>query len=741
MTEAEKSGIEAERVAQISCAQCQKILDVSHLPSFSEIKCPACGMPQVVPARFGGFFLIGRLGSGGMGMVYHAMDKDLGRHVALKVMKRELGANYEFVQSLKHEAQAAAALNHPNVVQIYSFGQVLDQPYIAMELVSGGRLDERVADGVALEETPALEIHLQVVAGLRAASEIGMVHGDIKPANILFGKNGEAKILDFGLASYIGQQQTGTVMGTPYYIAPEKARGKSVDFRSDIYSLGATLFHVLTGQPPFDGPTPTDVVMARLKQPAPNLLDINPDLHPKTAALVARMLEADPTMRHPSYPALQIDMEAALEDSRQPLKKSTPSGTVLSSFDNLRRTACNRKLLLRTGIGLATVAAIAAITFGAHALHQHQLKTRAVAQQRQQMSKLLQQGNDTFGRIQALANIIIQQGAAVQPLAAQINKITATDSNLNVLAARAALEIDKVDTILNDTADTLAMAHGAHQQLQAATDYTAIQEPARQLETCFSATIEQHNLIQEGKAAAEQATAEANAVRAKADKAAQKARIDAEQKAALAKELKAAKAREQAQAAEIARRRIKLIQTELDMIDKARGANGPLITQRDFEDAAKRIGQIKGNLTQPEAQDYLKNVQDAYMAMAALKIFIIGAINAAPYPNGWATSGTPRDIVRADANKGLTVALGTVGSINVPWDQVTPFQWAKITNYYLEKGIISDAMRADRVLALALFCYESGSFKLAETYAASAGKINPALKTDIQRLMPGFAVE
>ena len=141
------------------------------------------------------------------------------------------------------------------------------------------------------------------------------MHGDIKPANILFGKNGEAKVVDFGLASFIGQKETqsGEIWGTPYYIAPEKAKGKPADFRSDIYSLGGTLFHVLTGCPPFDGDTPLDVVLARLNNPAPNILEYRPDLTEETAAMIARTLEVEPSMRHPSYLALLADMRAALE--------------------------------------------------------------------------------------------------------------------------------------------------------------------------------------------------------------------------------------------------------------------------------------------------------------------------------------------------------------------------------------------------------------------------------------------
>ncbi|MDD5677410.1 MAG: serine/threonine-protein kinase [Kiritimatiellae bacterium] len=742
VTEAGKAGIEAERVTQILCAGCGKVLDVSHLPSFTEIKCPACGMAQIVPARFGGFWLIGKLGSGGMGVIYHAMDKELGRHVALKVMKKELGANNEFVQSFKHEAQAAAALNHPNVVQIYSFGQVESQFYIAMELVSGGRLDEMIDNGVALEETRALEIHLQVVAGLRAASEAGLVHGDIKPANILFGLNGEAKVVDFGLASYIGQQQQGgAVWGTPYYIAPEKARGKRVDFRSDIYSLGATLFHVLTGQVPFDGATSTDVVMARLNQPAPNLLDINPDLHPETAALVARMLEVDPSMRHPSYPALQINMEAALEASRKPLKKSTSSMTAMMNFKGFREPMFNRKFLVRAGIGLAAVVVLAAIAGVVYASHRHQLRIKAEAAERQQMAKALEQGEATAARINALAELITQLGAPVQPLADRINKIAAANTNLNTAAARAALEIDVALDILNDTDDTMAMADVAYQRLQAAKTYAAMHEPSRQLESYFNIMIERQNVIKERKAAAEQVMADAGKILAQAAAAANQAREAAAQKAAREKAAKAAQELAIKQAAEAERQRPRMIQLELDMVDRVRGANSTLIAQRKFNNAAEKIVEIKGNLTQPEAQAYLKNVQDSYAAMAKLKAFIIAAIQKAPYRNGWTTSGTARDIIKANDKQGLTITLGTSGSIAIAWDQVTVGQLVKIANYYMGTAGLTDEARAEMILNTALFCYENGVFKTAETYAIEAGKMNPALKSEALRLMPGFAEE
>ena len=180
MADQTQSVIETERVQQLACIDCQHVMDVSHLPSFAPIKCPACGVPQTVPAKFGAFLLLSRLGSGGMGVIYHAVDRELGRHVALKVMKRSLGADPEFVTAFKHEAQAAATLNHRNVVQIYSFGQVAGQPYIVMELVDGGRLDEMIASGPLAEER-SLGIHLEVTEGLNAASQIGLVHDHGRP--------------------------------------------------------------------------------------------------------------------------------------------------------------------------------------------------------------------------------------------------------------------------------------------------------------------------------------------------------------------------------------------------------------------------------------------------------------------------------------------------------------------------------------------------------------------------------
>ncbi|MBI2440018.1 MAG: protein kinase [Lentisphaerae bacterium] len=740
MTAAAQTAIEAERVAQIACANCRKLLDVGHLPSFSQIKCPECGLSQIVPARFGGFWLIGKLGAGGMGVIYRAMDKELGRQVALKVMKRELGANEEFVRSFKHEAQAAAALNHPNVVQIYSFGQVEGQPYIAMELVSGGRLDEMIADGRALEETRALEIHLQVVAGLHAASEVGLVHGDIKPANILFGQNGQAKVVDFGLASFIGQQQQGgQVWGTPYYIAPEKARGQRVDYRSDIYSLGATLFHVLSGHPPFDGATPVDVVMARLTQPAPSLLTCNAELHPATAALVARMLEVEPTMRHPSYAALEIDIQAAYEAAWQPLKTATTRKTRLATALRPTPSPANRNLLIRSAIALLAVLLVAGGTLLWSAHHRQQQRRLAEAQQREQLQQAVAQGEVTFNQINNLAGLIIKLGEGLGPLEARINKQAAANTNQNTALARAALEIEKGLEIVNETTDTQALADTARQRLRDSTNFAAAQEAQRQLETYHTSLIERHNLIQAHQASAQEALAEAGKIQAQAATAARQARELAAQEAARKKAEEEARqlAAQQAAAAEL--ERLKLVQAELDVIDAARGANSVLIGQRQFAQAAASLAKLK--IAQPESQAYIQNITEAYQAMERLKEFIVEAVRNSPYPNGWITGSGARDIIKASANDGLTIALGAAGQVMVPWDQVTLTHLDRITNHYLETADLAPAVKGELKLALALICYESGIFKMAETYAEAAGQADPALKPKVQRLLPGFGEE
>lgn len=303
----------ADRVEKIACANCGHHLDVSSLPIFTLFNCPECHIQQMVPGKLGTFLLLEELGRGGMGVVYRGMDMALGRPVAIKVMHKSLGDDPQFLENFLREARAAAAINHKNVVQIFSFGREKGQPYLVMELVDGGRLDAFITSGQPLTEAQALDICLDVAEGLKSAQDAGLMHGDIKPANILFDKKGVAKVADFGLASFIRQQKGGQrdIWGTPFYIAPEKARRIKSDQRADIYSLGATMFHALAIRPPFDGDTPTEVVLARLQLPPPDISTIRQDLHQDLVRIINRMLAADTLMRYPNYASLISDLQTA----------------------------------------------------------------------------------------------------------------------------------------------------------------------------------------------------------------------------------------------------------------------------------------------------------------------------------------------------------------------------------------------------------------------------------------------
>lgn len=308
----------ATPISQLACSKCGHEMSVAGRAAFSQIVCEKCRTSLTIPIMLGQFLLVEKMGSGGMGSVYRALDTALNRFVAIKVMKASLGEDNKLVQSFISEAQAAAALNHRNIVQIYSCGQEKGQPYIVMELVTGGKMNHMFSHNEPMDEVRLLKIAVDVAEGLKAANEVGLVHGDIKPENILIDQAGTAKIVDFGLAQFVNaQKERGEIWGTPYYISPERARGNKADHRSDIYSLGATMFHALSGQPPFDGRTAADVVLARLKHPPPNLRELKPNLQPQTVELIERMMAADPYLRYPNSASLKTDMNAALAAAKE----------------------------------------------------------------------------------------------------------------------------------------------------------------------------------------------------------------------------------------------------------------------------------------------------------------------------------------------------------------------------------------------------------------------------------------
>ena len=301
----------SEPTAQ-TCPSCGTAIDTTAAEPLARIACPTCGKKIHVERTFDHFVVVETLGVGGMGTVYKARDMELDRFVALKLLRRDLGGEEDHKARLQREARIAAAVNHPCVIQVFDSGTDHGQFYVVMELVDQGSLDDLMALQLRLPEKRVLEIGIQVARGLRAAQRRGLIHRDVKPANILFVDEHAAKIGDFGLASSATQRWgSGVVWGTPEYVAPERLNNDPEDFRSDIYSLGATLFHAIAGKPPIEASTNSSAALLELKQQPLDLQETAPDVSSATVEVLQRMIAADPAQRFSSYDDLVAELERA----------------------------------------------------------------------------------------------------------------------------------------------------------------------------------------------------------------------------------------------------------------------------------------------------------------------------------------------------------------------------------------------------------------------------------------------
>jgi hypothetical protein len=303
----------ASEPAAQACPSCGTTVDTTAAEPLARIACPTCGKKIRVERTFDHFVLVETLGVGGMGTVYKARDMQLDRFVALKLLRRDLGGEEDYKDRLQQEARIAAAVSHPYVIQVFDSGTDHGQFYVVMELVDHGSLDDLMALQPRLPEQRVLEIGIQVAKGLRAAHRRGLIHRDVKPANILFVDEHAAKIGDFGLASTATQRwgSGGVVWGTPEYVAPERLNNDPEDFRSDIYSLGATLFHAIAGKPPIETSTNSSTALLESKQQPLDLQTAAPDVSVATVEVLQRMLAADPAQRFSSYDDLVADLERA----------------------------------------------------------------------------------------------------------------------------------------------------------------------------------------------------------------------------------------------------------------------------------------------------------------------------------------------------------------------------------------------------------------------------------------------
>jgi WD40 repeat protein len=293
-----------------------------------EFLAPAEGPDEM--GRLGHYRILKVLGTGGMGVVYQAEDLRLQRPVALKVMRPTLAASQSARQRFLREARAAAAIEHDHIVPIYEVGEDRGLPYLAMPLLQGESLDDRLRRQPALGVPEVLRIGREIADGLAAAHERGLVHRDVKPANVwLEGQRGRVKILDFGLARPRGESsqltQQGTIVGTPAYMAPEQARGEAVDSRCDLFSLGCVLYRLCTGEPPFGGTDMVATLVAVAMDQPPPPHERNPQIPAALSALVMRLLAKDPAHRPASAQAVADELRSIEDNLAAPGRKSEPT--------------------------------------------------------------------------------------------------------------------------------------------------------------------------------------------------------------------------------------------------------------------------------------------------------------------------------------------------------------------------------------------------------------------------------
>lgn len=327
--------------------------------------------------RIGGYEIMGKLGEGGLGVVYKARQLSMGRIVALKVLHERWVTDDEFRKRFLVEARLVGRLSHPNLIQVIDVGRYKSTLYFSMEFVDGEPVDATLDKDGRMDLQSTVSIAIQVASALEYLHQRRIVHRDVKPGNIMVTKGGIAKLGDFGfvkssLESVLSTE--GEVLGTPDYISPEAARGeKNLDFRSDLYSLGTTLYHMLTGNPPFGGSV-SDVMDQHIKTEPKPISAIVKDLTPKMAEVVEKLMRKKPSDRYQNFSELLNDLDEVRRAAKTTLPAGgNPSASVVGMVRTggggdaqLQRTVANLRLALGITAGALVVAlaALAYVLFG-----------------------------------------------------------------------------------------------------------------------------------------------------------------------------------------------------------------------------------------------------------------------------------------------------------------------------------------------------------------------------------------
>ncbi len=337
----------------------------------------ACGKGPAMPEKIGRYEITGELGKGAMGVVYKAIDPNIGRVVALKTTRVDVHGDdsADMVKRFQNEARAAGALNHPNIVTIYDAGEADGVFYIAMEYVPGKTLAQRLLELRTVSADQIVTIGTQICAGLDYAHTKKVVHRDIKPANIMIAPDGTVKIMDFGIAKAgASLTQTGEVLGTPNYMSPEQVKGKDLDGRTDLFSTGVILYQMATGERPFNGENVTTIIYKIIHEapPAPRELDVS--IHPGLSQIIIKCLAKDPDDRYQTGADLAIALR-----SYKIISAPEPRGTVAPAFSSRAAEFSARPMSPRTATsGTAVATAPARVATASKPLAQEKVSTATI---------------------------------------------------------------------------------------------------------------------------------------------------------------------------------------------------------------------------------------------------------------------------------------------------------------------------------------------------------------------------